>query len=59
MVWANSMDFSKVGISAPLPLLTSNTTTPQPAAIFLDKIEEVIKGRLSTVAVTSRSAYSF
>ena len=41
---------------APLPVFTSSTTTSQPAASFLDRMDETTSGRLSTVAVTSRSA---
>ena len=49
---------SSVSISAPLPHFTSNTIFCAPEAIFLDKMEETISGIESTVAVTSRSAYS-
>ena len=43
-------------IKAPLPHLTSKIRPCNPAASFLDRIEAVIKSRLSTVEVTSRIA---
>ena len=46
-------------INAPSPTLTSSTMASLPAASFLLMIEEAISPKLSTVAVTSRSAYSF
>ena len=46
-------------MNAPLPDFTSMTRPPIPSAIFFDRIDAVISGMLSTVAVTSRSAYSF
>ena len=56
MVSANCRDFSGVSMIAPLPVLTSSTTTSQPAASFLDSMDDTTSGRQSTVAVTSRSA---
>ena len=44
-------------INAPLPVVTSSTILSLPTASFLLIIEAAIKGILSTVAVTSRSAY--
>ena len=44
-------------IKAPLPVFTSSTKPSKPPANFLDKIEAVIKSMLSTVDVTSRTAY--
>ncbi len=46
-------------MNAPLPTFTSSTSAPVPSAIFLLMIELAISGIASTVAVTSRSAYSF
>ena len=46
-------------MKAPSPTLTSSTIASAPAASFFDMIEEAISGTMSTVAVTSRSAYSF
>ena len=43
-------------IKAPLPTLTSNTKPSSPAASFFDRIDAVIKSRLSTVEETSRTA---
>ena len=43
---------------APEPTLTSSTMPCAPEASFLLMILEAIRGRLSTVAVVSRSAYS-
>ena len=43
-------------MKAPLPTLTSRTSEPRPAASFLDRIDAVIRGTDSTVAVTSRMA---
>ena len=45
-------------MNAPLPTFTSITSASSPAASFFDRIEAVISGMLSTVAVTSRIAYS-
>mmetsp|Transcript_29671 Transcript_29671/g.58772 ORF Transcript_29671/g.58772 Transcript_29671/m.58772 type:complete len:289 (+) Transcript_29671:6213-7079(+) len=49
---------SRVFINAPLPTFTSSTKPCSPAASFLDRIDAVIRSRLSTVPVTSRTAYS-
>ena len=46
-------------IKAPLPVFTSNTMASAPAASFLLIMELAISDILSTVAVTSRRAYSF
>ena len=46
------MDFMK----APEPTLTSRTRAPVPSAIFLDMIEEAMRGTQETVPVVSRSA---
>jgi hypothetical protein len=43
-------------MKAPLPTLTSSTSDCSPAASFFDRIEAVISGIDSTVAVTSRIA---
>ncbi len=43
-------------MKAPLPVLTSSTRASMPSAIFLLRMEAQMSGRLSTVAVTSRSA---
>ena len=51
---ASSTDF----MNAPSPTLTSSTIASAPAAIFFDMMLAAISDRLSTVAVTSRSAYS-
>ena len=56
IVSASWRDFSGVSIIAPLPVFTSSTTTSQPAASFLDKIDDTTSGMQSTVPVTSRSA---
>ena len=49
---------ASVFMKAPRPALTSSARPPMPSAIFLLMIEAVMSGTLSTVAVTSRSAYS-
>ena len=46
-------------MKAPLPVLTSRTMPSAPAASFLLIMELAIRDILSTVAVTSRRAYSF
>ncbi len=46
-------------MNAPRPTLTSSTSAPIPSAIFLLRIDAQMSGMLSTVPVTSRSAYSF
>ena len=50
---------SSVFMKAPLPVLTSKTMPSAPAASFLLIMELAIRDILSTVAVTSRRAYSF
>ena len=47
---------SSVFIKAPEPTFTSRTMECEPAASFLDMMDDVMSGRESTVAVTSRSA---
>ena len=56
MVSASARDSSKGFMKAPSPVFTSRTSASMPSAIFLLMIEAAIRGRLSTVAVTSRSA---
>ena len=46
----------KSAMKAPLPVFTSITSPSSPAASFLERIEAVISGMDSTVAVTSRIA---
>jgi hypothetical protein len=48
-----------VFMNAPLPVFTSSTMFLEPEASFLLMMLEAMSGMLSTVAVTSRSAYSF
>ena len=43
-------------MNAPSPVFTSSTSASIPSAIFLLMMEAAIRGRLSTVLVTSRSA---
>ena len=43
-------------MKAPLPNVTSCTRPVRPAASFFERIDDVIRGMLSTVAVTSRIA---
>jgi hypothetical protein len=43
-------------MKAPSPTFTSRTIACAPPAIFLDMMLDAISDRLSTVAVTSRSA---
>ena len=57
MLLANASECSWVGMNAPDPVLTSITKASNPAASFLESIEAVINGMLSTVAVTSLIAY--
>src|SRR5207244_4978923 len=45
-------------MKAPLPTFTSSTRASRPSANFFDMIEDEISGIDSTVAVTSRKAYS-
>ena len=54
-VSASSLACAK-GKSAPEPALISKMILSAPEANFFDKIELVIKGSESTVAVTSRKA---
>ena len=48
-----------VALNEPLPIFTSKIRELIPAAIFFDKIEEVIRGIDSTVPTTSLIAYNF
>ena len=59
IVDASSRALSMSFMKAPEPTLTSRTSAPVPSAIFLLMIEEAMSGTQSTVAVMSRSAYSF
>ena len=59
IIFANALASSFVFIKAPLPHLTSNTMPFAPAAIFFDIMLAAMSGKLSTVPVTSRKAYSF
>ena len=59
MVSASSRASASVFMKAPEPTLTSSTSAPVPSAIFLLMIDDAISGMISTVPVTSRSAYSF
>ena len=56
---ASSLASADVFMNAPLPTLTSRTMFFEPAASFLLMMLAVMSGMLSTVAVTSRRAYSF
>ena len=51
--WASSIVF----MNAPSPTLTSRTIASAPPAIFFDMMLAAISEKLSTVAVTSLSAY--
>ena len=53
---ASARESEKSFINAPLPVLTSSKIASAPEASFLLMMLEAIKGRLSTVPVTSRSA---
>ena len=53
---ASSTLFSRLGMNAPEPALTSITSASSPAASFFDRIEATISGIDSTVPVASRSA---
>ena len=55
---ASRLDSASDFMKAPLPVFTSRTSASIPSAIFLLMIEALISGTLSTVPVTSRSAYS-
>ena len=54
---ASASASAAVFINAPAPYLTSSTITSLPPAIFLLITDAAMSGALSTVAVTSRSAY--
>ena len=56
---ASAKESFSLFMKAPLPVLTSRTIASAPEASFLLMIELAINDILSTVAVTSRSAYSF
>ena len=56
MLSARARPSSAVRMNAPLPNFTSMTRPRRPAASFFDRIEDVMRGMLSTVAVTSRIA---
>jgi hypothetical protein len=43
-------------MNAPRPVLTSKTTASVPEAYFFERIDAMMSGMHSTVAVTSRSA---
>jgi hypothetical protein len=58
IAWASSRAAERSRMNAPEPVLTSRTITRAPAASFLDMMLLAISGKLGTVAVTSRSAYS-
>ena len=53
---ANSKALSRSFIKAPSPIVTSSRMASEPAASFLDMIEDAISGMQPTVAVTSRRA---
>ena len=53
---ASSWAASRVAMNAPLPNFTSIANPSSPAASFFDRIDAVISGTDSTVAVTSRIA---
>ena len=59
IVSASRRASASVFMNAPRPTFTSSTSTSVPSAIFLLMIDEAMSGMLSTVPVTSRSAYSF
>ena len=56
MLSASARPSAAVRMNAPVPNFTSITRPLSPAASFFDRIDEVISGMLSTVAVTSRIA---
>ena len=56
MLRASRPAASRSAMNAPLPVLTSRTSASSPAASFFDRIDAVISGTDSTVAVTSRMA---
>ena len=53
---ASACDAAMSGRMAPLPVLTSSTSAPAPAASFFDRMLAVISGSDSTVPVASRIA---
>ena len=55
---ASRRESASVFMNAPLPVFTSSTRASMPSAIFLLMIDALMSGMLSTVADTSRSAYS-
>ena len=55
-LFARARESSIFCMKAPEPVFTSRTRALKPAASFLDRIEAVISGIDSTVAVTSRMA---
>ena len=58
IVRASSMARSSSGRNAPDPVFTSSTRPSSPSASFLDMMLAEMSGMDSTVAVTSRRAYS-
>ena len=56
---ARARALSRSFMKAPCPHFTSSTSALVPSASFLLMIDEEMSGMLSTVAVTSRNAYSF
>ena len=56
---ASSTARGTVFMNAPVPTVTSSKMQSLPEASFLLMMLEAISGMLSTVAVTSRSAYIF
>jgi hypothetical protein len=55
-VKASSRAFSRVGMKAPVPTLTSSTKASMPSASFLLIMLEAMSGIDGTQAVASRSA---
>ena len=53
---ASALESAKAFMKAPSPVFTSRMSASMPSAIFLLMIDDAMRGRLSTVAVTSRSA---
>jgi hypothetical protein len=56
MASARAFESSKACMKAPSPVFTSRMRASIPSAIFLLMMEAAMRGRLSTVAVTSRRA---
>ena len=56
MLVASARASSRPARKAPEPTFTSMTSACGPAASFFERIEAVMSGMLSTVAVTSRMA---